>query len=121
MHNFINYDSKQIKFEQTIENNDLVNFKILIKHPDVLYKEAYPFRTSVELGRFDMVKIFLSLGLDPSSDRNSFISLAYIHKRTDILELLWNDKRVKNTLKNDYKKLYNKLIKKDIKNKIIEF
>jgi hypothetical protein len=35
--------------------------------------------------------------------------------------LLWNDQRVKNSLKKDDLELYNKLVKEDIKNKIETF
>jgi len=39
----------------------------------------------------------------------------------DIVNLLWQNQRVKYTLKVDDKELYNKLIKNDIKDKVKDF
>ena len=80
----------QKQFLQAIENNDIKNVKLLLNHPKV----------------------------NPSDKDNWAIRYASIEGHYDIVNLLWQDQRVKNTLENDNEKLYNKLIKKDIKEKI---
>lgn len=39
----------------------------------------------------------------------------------DIISLLWNDERVKKSLKNDGRDLYDELVMEDIKNKVENF
>ena len=73
-------------------------------------------------GHFDIYDLFLKYNVDPSSDENSCIRSVYEYSNnTAMLDLLWQDKRIKNSLKNDDLKLYNKLIKKDIKEKVESF
>jgi hypothetical protein len=69
--------------------------------------------------------------VDPASDNNWAIIDAHTNLRwtrgkyityvKKTLDFLWNEKRVKDSLKNDNIELYNILIKKDIKNKIGKF
>ena len=84
---------KQKEFKIAIENNDINKVKILLKNKKV----------------------------DPSEYNNLAIRTAAYKGYFDIVNLLWNDKRVKNTLKKDNLPLYNQLIKEDIKNKVIKF
>ena len=59
--------------------------------------------------------------VDPSEDKNYSLRYALSNGHNDIVELLFNDKRVQNTLKNDNKNLYNRLKTKYIKNKVENF
>ena len=47
--------------------------------------------------------------------------MAFQNKHFDIVNILWQDQRVKDALKIDDKELYNELIKNDIKEKIEVF
>jgi hypothetical protein len=58
---------------------------------------------------------------DLSADNNYSIELANKRGYNDIIEILWNDKRVKDSLKNHNPYLYKELKIKDIKNKINDF
>lgn len=75
---------------------------------------------SSSIGRIDIVKL-IPQDINPSSRNNHSIISSYKNMNTNIVELLWKDQRVKNTLKNDDLSLYNKLIKEDITNKIKAF
>ncbi len=73
-------------------------------------------------GHFNIYNLFLQYNFDPSSCENSCIrSVNLYHEDTKMLNLLWKDERIKNSLKNDDLKLYNKLIKEDVKEKINSF
>ena len=63
----------------------------------------------------DIVKLLLRNNIDPSKNDNIAIIAS---NNNDIINLLWQDQRVKNTLEKNNFKLHNKLIKKDIQNKI---
>ena len=80
------------KLMHYIEQNDIENIKLILKD-----------------------KVF-----DPSDNENIAISLAK-EKNYNIVYLLWEDKRVKNTLGFDDPELYNELIRLYIKEKIEAF
>ena len=83
----------QEKFYKTIKNNDINNVELLLKNEKI----------------------------NPSKDNNYAVQLASENGHIDIVNLLWQDQRVKDTLKVDDKELYNELIKNDIKEKIEVF
>ena len=83
----------QKRFYKAIENNNINNVKLLLNDKRV----------------------------DPSDDNNWAIKLASQNGHVDIVNLLWQDQRIKNSLENDDKELYNKLIKNDIKDKVKDF
>jgi hypothetical protein len=72
-------------------------------------------------GHWDIVKLLLKdERINPAVDQNRAIIFSYRHY-SKITELLWDDQRVKNTLKKDHITLYKKLMKEDVKSKIREF
>ena len=83
----------QEKFYKAIKNNDINNVELLLKNEKI----------------------------NPSKDNNYAVQLASENGHIDIVNLLWQDQRVKDTLKVDDKELYNELIKNDIKDKIEDF
>ena len=84
----------QKQFHQAIENNDIKNVKLLLNDNRV----------------------------NPADLDNWTIRNASIEGHCDIVNLLWQDQIVKNTLKKDNEELYNELVKKDkIKEKIGSF
>ena len=56
-----------------------------------------------------------------SADSNYPIRKAFANGYTDIVNLLWKNKTVKNTLEKDHNVLYNNLKLKDIQNKLNKF
>jgi ankyrin repeat protein len=81
-----------------------------------------PIITSSILGHFDIVRLLLEdPRVDPSTQYNCAISSAAYSKQYNIVDLLWQDIKIKNTLINNDIVLYNKLKNKDITNKLIDF
>jgi hypothetical protein len=120
------------KFLEAIKNNDLINVSLLLKNkyvnPENFYNEA--FNTAIKSVRFNLqqqkykafeiIKLLLSDSrVNPSENCNLNIKL--IQHDAELVNLLWTNKKIKNTLKDDYPELYKTLIKQDIKNKIKEF
>ena len=107
-----------------IEENNIEKVKTLLslKKENPAYNKNYVIGVSAEAGCLDIVKLLLEDSrVDPSDDNNYAIKLAHKNKYTNIVEILWNEKCVKNTLKQDNLELYNNLMRKDIKNKVDEF
>jgi hypothetical protein len=117
---------------------------------DICYDKNYAISTACQLGYIDIVKLLLEDGrADPSDKKNFAIGLAAeggyidivkillndkrvnptdvqnyaIRRTTDeaMIQFLWNEPRIHNSLRNDNYELYSELIKKDIKNKIKDF
>ena len=59
--------------------------------------------------------------VDPSALHNYAIQMCEQNKYKEIVSVIWNHIKVKNTLKKHNLYLYNKLTKQDVKNKICEF
>ena len=73
-------------------------------------------------GHINIVELLLNDSrVNPSDDENGAIEAASHEGRNEVIELLWQDKRVKNTLQRDCIDLYNKLMKQEVKNKVNEF
>jgi ABC-type antimicrobial peptide transport system ATPase subunit len=86
------------------------------------YDNNYPISLATQHRKIDIVKALLEYPeVNPADNCNRPMRNAVINNQQDLILLLWNDRRVKNTLKNDDINLYNKLIKLDIKDKIREF
>jgi hypothetical protein len=114
MFDIIDRKSKQIIFEKSIIEGDMSVFKKLINHKDVLSYEFHPFRLAVSYKRIDMVSVFILRGVDPSKCLNEAIWLADIDNNHEMVALLWNDQRVKNSLKNNKNALYRKIKKNEL-------
>ena len=56
--------------------------------------------------------------VDPSANNNSAIINSFKNSNFEIVQLLWNDKRVQNSLKNNDIEFYDKLFKQSINQKI---
>ena len=96
-----------IYFRTAIFNKHTNIVKSLLEYPlvDPTDCDNWAVQYSSDLGEFETIKVLLN-------DRSEFYN---------IVELFWNDKRVKNTLQNDHFDLYNKLMSKEIENKVSEF
>jgi hypothetical protein len=82
----------------------------------------FTFITASEYGLIDIVSFLLKdQNITPSDELNHAIQYAFEGNHTNVVELLWKDKRVKSTLNSDNSFLYNQLITKEIKNKITSF
>ena len=112
------------EFINAVKTNNLSLVRLLLK--DKIFK-PYRFRSkAIQHAAFNgfipMIKLLLSdKCLNPSLNDNYAIIVAYKKDHNEIVELLWQNKRVKDTLKKDNLDLYNKLITKDIQYKIEGF
>jgi hypothetical protein len=59
--------------------------------------------------------------IDPTFDGNSAIGTAHLNEMDEVVNLLWENKKVKNSLQNNYKHIYNELITKDTIKKMEHF
>ena len=114
-------------------------FKLLLNDSRVDPSDGgnFAFRQSVKNTHVCIFKLLLNdERVNPSDNNNNAIWLANnlmpnflltntptfkYKKQSYILNYLWKDERVKNTLKKDNQELYEKLIKQDIQNKASEF
>ena len=80
------------------------------------------FETAIDSNQIGSIKVLLCSNVYlPANNNNYAIYKAFSQKKNDIVDLLWNDNRVKNTLKSDRPDIYEFLFTKDLKNKISEF
>ena len=115
--------TKHGELNYCIENGFLKKIEKITNNPK-FNKTSYNsyFSGAIEFNQVGSVKILLeSLKITPENHENYFINKAFIEKKYDIVDLFWNDSRVRNTLKNDQPELYTYLFHKDLKNKINEF
>ena len=56
--------------------------------------------------------------INPAENANSAMAMAYAHENKEFMQLLWEDERVKNTLKEDQNFIYNQIMKKVITEKV---
>tara|TARA_Y100000034_G_scaffold99524_1_gene122299 strand:- start:350 stop:610 length:261 start_codon:yes stop_codon:yes gene_type:complete len=80
------------------------------------------FYDYIEKNDINNVKLLLNdKRVDPSDRNNWAIRFAFKNKHFDIVNLLWQDQRIKNSLKNHDEELYNQLVKQDTKEKVDKF
>ena len=107
---------------EAVKTNNIEILKKLLTDKRTNPSDPYALSHAAKNGFFDIAEFLLKdKRVDPSSKNNHAIRKAFQYLQHDIINLLWNDNRVKKTLKKDSLGLYNKLIKKDVKNKLKEF
>jgi hypothetical protein len=117
---------RQNEFIKSVKKNDLVSFKSLLNDItiDPSVNNNYALRIAAEDGNAEMVELLIN---DPRVDIlegiEFSINLIFCHNQQHILvqQLLWNNEKVKDTLKESSPSLYNKFVKFDLKNKIKSF
>ena len=102
-----------------IENKAINSFLKKCGKEEIMQEHFY---SAIENNNIESV-IFLLKNENVISNHymNNPIYLSNESGHYDIVQLLWNDKCVKNTLKIDKPNLYEQLIKQDINNKVREF
>ena len=104
--------NSQDQFDNFNENNDINKLRILLN----------VFYVSIKNNNIENINFFLNNSrFNPATNRNNGIRMAADNELYNIVNLLWQDQRIKDTLENDNKELYNELIKNDIKDKIEDF
>jgi hypothetical protein len=99
-------------------------FKLLLDDPRVDPSDDfdYAIQAASKNGHCAILNYLLKdKRVDPLRENNWAIKNANQHKQLSSVLILWNDPRVKNTLRQDDFDLFNQLIKKDLKQKINEF
>jgi hypothetical protein len=123
---------KRIKFTSTnsgIIGHAVLNLnhealKILLKNKEVNPNTWKLFFTEncCEISAYKTLSALLSHNkFNPISQNNAFITEAFNNKKQTIVDLLWSNKKVKDTLENDNNTLFNYLSQIDLKNKIGSF
>lgn len=105
-------------------NNDIKNIQLLLMNPkyNPSYESNCIIRMASEYGGFHIIKLLLKdPRVDPSDCDNYAIQLAFKNRFVEIVNLLWTNECVKNTLKNHDLKLYQTLINNDTKQKLKTF
>ena len=116
--------TKQKEFENAVDEYNTAKMTELLKcsNIDPADFQNYAIGIACRLGDLKLVKLLLKDSrVDPSDNHNWAINEADLWDFDYVVLLLWNDKRVKNTLRKDYNMLYNKLILQDIQNKVEQF
>tara|TARA_Y100001960_G_scaffold324037_1_gene403548 strand:- start:7592 stop:7912 length:321 start_codon:yes stop_codon:yes gene_type:complete len=100
----------QDEFNNFNENNDIDELRILLN----------VFYISIKNNNIENIKFFLNNPkFNPATNRNGGIRMAAENGFYNIVNFLWQDQRVKDTLKKDNINLYKELIEKDkIKEKV---
>jgi hypothetical protein len=125
---------KNIYFFNNFENTQFVIhyissgyihiIKFLIEN-DILnltYDENFIFEKAILSNNVEIFKYLLELDvIEPEIRCNEAINKAYKNNFWEIIECLWNQKTVRDTLMNDHEDIYNELMKKYIKNKLNNF
>jgi hypothetical protein len=109
------------EFEYIIRNNKINKLdKFIKKHSfDIAYNDHWAISYSCVAGNIDIVKILLKQTKEIPDIRYNYPIRVAFEKSNDVLvNLLWQQKRVKMTLKQDNSNLYTILRTKDIKEKI---
>ena len=111
------------KFNDFIQDNNVEAVKTLIKFNKIDSSKSEFLIHAACFGRCEIIKILLeNPKIDPSYSNNYAIVAANAEEDyTDAVKLLWEDKRVYNTLKKDDYELYTQLNKKYIQHQIREF
>jgi hypothetical protein len=96
--------------------------KMLLTHPKVDTSGYKIISNYSDCGYVELVEILLNdPRVNPSVNKNLPLRLAYKQENREIVFLLWNDIRVKNTLQKDHPNIYEELKKQDIQDKISQF
>ena len=98
--------------------------KLLLNDKRVNYIDdiCTAFCRASEYGHIEVVKILLTnKGFTPAINCNEAIIKSYHNGYDKVVQLLWQDVRIKNSLNEDDKELYGKLLKKDVQIKLGTF
>ncbi len=98
--------------------------KLLLKDKrfSLLSHTYWTIEGAVERGHLSVVKVLLKYGLfNPSNSSNHFIIQAAANNNLEMVQLLWKDERVKDSLLKDQPDLYNKFKTLDIQKNIETF
>jgi ankyrin repeat protein len=98
-------------------------FNIIYKNKKITIKDLnLAFCEASKHGRIEIIKLLLiDPKINPTYLNNWSIIKAHNNYHLNVLQLLWQDTRVKNTLKKDCKDLYDKITKEELKANIIGF
>ena len=116
--------NKQTLFIDSIEYNNFEYFEKLLNDPkfDPSQDSNYAAEKAAIYNRLDMLKLLVNdKRVDPSDGHNQGIIWAWEQGHYEIVDFLFQDVRVKKSLKNNHIKLYNIINKKFVDKKIKEF
>jgi len=98
----------------SIKYNDIEYFESIINCLTNVISRNFAFIFASKNGNLEILKIFIKkTNINPSLNFNESIKVAFEMNHFEVVYFLWQDKRVKDTLKKDDINLYNKLINKD--------
>ena len=101
---------------------EIVNILLQQKSTNPNINNSEPLILATQYGHFETVKLLLNdPRVDPVGICNIPIKSASFNNDEKIIQLLWSDERIKNTLENDDLQLYNELIQRNFIKKIQSF
>ena len=112
-------------FRDSIFSNDITKIKELLENDEFKPSGEFFIQSlvvSCKKEHIEIIKLLLLSGrVNPSDKNNLCIKMSRGYNNFNIIELLWSDQRVKDTLLNDSINLYNELVKIDINKKLTSF
>jgi hypothetical protein len=109
------YNIKETEISLCIKENNINLFTTLFndKKHDIKDLNKYLFKAAL-FGRLKILKLLLTKSdANPSLSENHAISIAFRFKHEEIISYLWQDERVRKSLKNDNEKLYDVLFQRE--------
>ena len=117
--------NKNEEFKNAVYDNNYEKTKNLINEIDIDYFQGehnFILIDCVSHGFYEIVELLISNhNFDPSDMHNWAIHIAYKDVKNDFMNLLWNDKRVRKTLKEDNLEIYHFMKKIYCQNNILDF
>ena len=121
----MNQEDKQTEFNVAVIRFNIKYIQQVLENDhniELTYNNNFYINYLSSKGDINIIKLLLKYPeVNPSDNFNASIIAANSKGHKDIIQLLWADIRVKNTLKNHHMELYNELIIQDVKNKIRVF
>ena len=117
-------NNNAIRFSSENGHTEIVELLLNDKRIDPAYDNNWAIQSAIIDGYISIVELLLAdERVDPSDEMNYALLLALDYKQNNIKQnnifnLLWKDKRIKNTLKNDNLELYNNLTRTEIEKKV---
>lgn len=92
------------------KRTEIVKILLEDKRVDPSVANNYPFQISSEYEDVDTLKLLLTDNrVDPSCSNNFALKTAYRRKNTEMIQVLWKSKKVRNEIFNENIEMYNKI------------
>ncbi len=117
-------DKAHIAIRNAAEQGHIEIVKLILNHKKFIYSDkiTYAIVFAIRQEHYDIAYLLINDKRIPLDKyENAIIKTAFNYKLEDMIDLIWKDKAVRNTLINDDNELYNIFTQQNITNKLIEF